>query len=777
MNYIRKILLIISGCFLFSTVYTQNNVNDRQLIDKIFDKKIETYFKFEISSTKQIHELTKIISIDNVKNKIVYAYANKKGFEKFLSLNIDYTILTSPGELIKNPKMLDKVNIREITDWDFYPNYEAYESMMYQFETDYPNICKIVNIDTLPSGRKLLIAKITDNILAHENEPEFLYTSTMHGDETAGYVLMLRLIDYLLSNYGSNDRITDMVDNIEIWINPLANPDGTYAGGNNTVYGATRTNANGVDLNRNYPDPEDGPHPDGNPWQPETIAFMDLAEDHDFVLSCNIHSGIEVCNYPWDTWYPRHADDDWWIFVCREYADSAQFYSPYGYMTALNNGITNGYDWYTIAGGRQDYMTYFHQCREFTLELSDIKILPANQLPAFWDYNYRSFLNYIEQINYGIRGIITDSITGDPIEAEVYIDGHDIDSSWVYSSLPIGNYYRPIYAGTYEITYSAQGYFPKTKSNVIAFNRNTTYVHIQLAPGTLIADFTANSTSIPVGGTVDFTDQSYGNPIAWEWTFEGGNPATSSEQNPAGIQYSEPDSYFVSLEIFTDEDTSIITKENYINVNVYYCMGDTSCTTCQGMFFDSGGDGANYSDDEDYTMVFYPDNSEYKLKCNFTMFDVEWENNCDYDWLKIYNGESISAPLIGKYCGTNSPGTIIASNDLGALTFEFHSDGAVNEPGWVAEISCDTGVGINENQEYSFVNIFPNPVKSNFIHLESNKVIDNVKIFNSLGKIVYTSSFRNNKIQINTNNFRTGIYFISVKTGNEILHNKLQVIR
>ncbi len=777
MNIKRKALLFIACCFLFSIVYTQNNVNDRQLIDKIFDKKIETYFKFEISSTKQIHELTKIISIDNVKNKTVYAYANKKEFEKFLSLNIDYTILTSPGELIKNPKMLDEVNIREITDWDFYPNYEAYESMMYQFEVDYPNICKIVNIGTLPSGRKLLVARITDNLLAHENEPEFLYTSTMHGDETAGYVLMLRLIDYMLSNYGSNNRITDMIDNIEIWINPLANPDGTYAGGNNTVYGATRNNANGVDLNRNYPDPEDGPHPDGNPWQPETLAFMDLAEDHDFVLSCNIHSGIEVCNYPWDTWYPRHADDDWWIFVCREYADTAQFYSPYGYMTALNNGITNGYDWYTIAGGRQDYMNYFHQCREFTLELSDIKILPANQLPAFWEYNYRSFLNYIEQINYGIRGIITDSITGDPIEAEVYIDGHDIDSSWVYSSLPVGNYYRLIYAGTYEITYSAQGYFPKIKTNVIAFNRNTTYVHIQLAPGILIADFTANTTSIPVDGTVDFTDQSYGNPIAWEWTFEGGNPATSSEQNPAGIQYSEPGSYFVSLEIFTDEDTSIITKENYINVNVYYCMGDTSYTTCQGMFFDSGGDGANYSDDEDYTMVFYPDNSEYKLKCNFTMFDVEWENNCDYDWLKIYDGESISAPLIGKYCGTDSPGTIIASNDLGALTFEFHSDAAVNEPGWAAEISCDTGVGINESQEYSFVNIFPNPVKSNFIHLESNQMIDNVKIFNSLGKIVYTNSFGNNKIQINTNNFRTGIYFISVKTGNEILYKKLQVIR
>lgn len=62
----------------------------------------------------------------------------------------------------------------------------------------------------------------------------------MHGDEVTGYVLMLHLIDYLLQNYNTNNRIHKIVDSLEIHINPLANPDGTYASSNNTVSGATR---------------------------------------------------------------------------------------------------------------------------------------------------------------------------------------------------------------------------------------------------------------------------------------------------------------------------------------------------------------------------------------------------------------------------------------------------------------------------------------------------------------------------------------------------------
>ena len=77
----------------------------------------------------------------------------------------------------------------------------------------------------------------------------------MHGDETAGFILMLRLADYLLKNYNSDTRVKTLSDNLEIWINPLANPDGTYRDGN-FIISPVRNNANGYDLNRNFPDPD-----------------------------------------------------------------------------------------------------------------------------------------------------------------------------------------------------------------------------------------------------------------------------------------------------------------------------------------------------------------------------------------------------------------------------------------------------------------------------------------------------------------------------------------
>jgi len=90
-------------------------------------------------------------------------------------------------------------------------------------------------------------------------------------------------------------------------------------------------------------------------------------------------------------------------------------------------------------------------------------------------------------------------------------------------------------------------------------------------------------------------------------------------------------------------------------------------------------------------MTFTPATDEF-LTVEFLSFDVENHASCEYDWLKIYDGESTSADLIGKYCGTDSPGTISATNSSGALTFQFHSDNNVNESGWEAQISCSGGM-------------------------------------------------------------------------------------
>ncbi|MFH0999418.1 MAG: M14 family zinc carboxypeptidase, partial [Bacteroidota bacterium] len=323
-----------------------------------------------------LNQFSKIISIDKIDEKKAFAYANRKGFEKFLEKDIPFDLLNHPNFEFK-PEMYNS-NLKKSYEWNQYLSYEDYTTMMYRFAADFPEICQVFSLGQTIEGREILVAKISDNIQTKEAEPQFFYTAQMHGDELVTSILTLRLIDYLTQNYGTDSQVTHLVNSIEIWINPMANPDGTYAGGNATVSGATRFNANAIDLNRNFPDPQDGLHPDGNAWQTETLVFMSQAENQNFVMSANLHSGAVVVNYPWDTWEIRHADDDWWQLVSHEYADLAQLNSPPGYMESYNDGIVNGYDWYEVDGGRQDYMNYFQQCREFVLELSIQKMLPAS---------------------------------------------------------------------------------------------------------------------------------------------------------------------------------------------------------------------------------------------------------------------------------------------------------------------------------------------------------------------------------------------------------------
>jgi len=477
----------------------------QKLSPDYFDKNIEVYFSFEITSSNLIRELTAVISIDFIDGNKVYAYANKKEYENFLFFNIEHLILQKPGELFI-PEMSD--NPDEINDWDVYPTYDAYINMMMQFAMNYPAICKLIDAGSTVQGRKILLVKISDNVNIREAEPQFLYTSTIHGDETTGYVLMLRLIDSLLTGYGSNPRITNLIDNAEIWINPNANPDGTYHGGNGTVYGATRYNANGYDLNRNFPDPEYGVHSN---QQPETEVFREIAEHNNFVLCANFHGGTEVVNYPWDTWtngypdYVSHADESWYQFISHLYADTCQAYSPPNYMTGYDDGITNGGAWYVIHHGRQDYMNWYMKSREVTIEISDTKLLPASQLPAHWEYNKRSFLNYIESIFYGVSGSVTDTL-GNPLNAIVTVLNHDTLHSEVRTDSVNGNFHRMLAPGTYSLYFSAEGYYPETINNVSVDNLQSTILNVELVPEFIpveLISFTANVT----GKSVDLNWQ------------------------------------------------------------------------------------------------------------------------------------------------------------------------------------------------------------------------------------------------------------------------------
>ena len=498
------------------TFFSTINIQAQQLPPDYFQNNIEVYFSFEVSSRDVIQELTNVISIDNVDGTTVYAYANENEYNEFLSYNLTHTIFPKPGELII-PEMSD--NIDDITDWNVYPTYDAYVSMMNLYAANYPSICKLIDAGNTVQGRKILLVKISDNVNVREAEPQFLYTSTMHGDETTGYVLMLRLIDSLLTTYGSNPRITNMINNAEIWINPNANPDGTYHGGNNTVNGATRYNANGYDLNRNFPDPVNGVHPN---QQQETAVFRNLAEQNNFILCANFHGGTEVVNYPWDTWtneypdYVSHADESWYQFISHLYADTCQAYSPSNYMNGYDDGITNGGAWYVIHHGRQDYMNWFMKSREVTIEISDTKLLPASQLPAHWEYNKRSFLNYIESIFYGVRGIVTDTLDH-PLNANVKVLNHDTLNSAVRTDSINGNYHRMLAPGVYSFQFSAEGHYSKIFNNVVVNNFQTTVLNVQLVPNIIPVEL------------ILFTAETNGNDVELKWQ-------TATEKNNSGFE-------------------------------------------------------------------------------------------------------------------------------------------------------------------------------------------------------------------------------------------------
>ena len=470
-------LFILSFLMLINFSITKAQGGKTQILDEAFKSAKERYFSFSFESRDQLNQLSKIISIDKVEKDKVYAYASRADFDNFFNTHLDYELLDHPNTFF-HAEMFDS-KLKKNYAWDQYLMYEDYVDMMYQFANDYPAICQVFSIGKTVEGRELLVAKISDNIDVSEAEPQFFYSGQIHGDELVTSILMLRLIDYLTTNYGADEQVNKLVNGIEIWINPLANPDGLYAGGNTTVNYATRFNANSIDLNRNFPDPEDGEHPDGKSWQTETQHFMNLAEAQHFVMSANTHAGAEVVNYPWDTWTVRHADDNWWQFVSHEYADTAQFYSPIGYMDGFDDGITNGIDWYPINGGRQDYMNYFHHCREFTLEQSTEKHISESQLPDYWDYNRQAMLNYLEQVTYGFNGRITDLETGDPIQAKIEIDGHDFDESFVLSNQD-GYYYRPIKAGLYTLNFSADEYESVSKTNQQIADYDSKTINVQL---------------------------------------------------------------------------------------------------------------------------------------------------------------------------------------------------------------------------------------------------------------------------------------------------------
>lgn len=477
----RLIITVLYIMLLPASVFTQEKTEDDHL-RSVVNKSGQATVKIQYPGTTEVKELASAVSISSVHGDDCVIVLSPLTVEWFISRDYDYKIITD--DAVKGIVMAS--DMKRAMEWDSYPTYDQYDSIMRSYSELYQSLCYLDTIGTTNYGKLVLVLKISDNVYDDEDEPEVFYTSTMHGDETGGFILMLRLAEYLMENYEYNETVRNLVDNLEIWINPLANPDGTYRTGN-TISSPIRFNANGFDLNRNFPDPVD----DDPVKQVETIDMMNFLKGHNFTLSANFHAGEEVVNYPWDRWERRHPDDEWFYRISRIYADTVHAHSVPGYMTFMENGVTNGWDWYDVYGGRQDYVTYDLQGREVTIELDDTKLTPAASLNTLWEYNRRSLLAYLGNALYGIHGKVTSSITGEPLPAKVFIPDHDTDTdnSHIYSDTLTGNFVRLTAAGTWPLQFTAQGYKSKIV-NVMVENDVRVQIDVEMEPLTNPVDTT-----------------------------------------------------------------------------------------------------------------------------------------------------------------------------------------------------------------------------------------------------------------------------------------------
>ena len=237
------------------------------------------------------------------------------------------------------------------------------------------------------------------------------------------------------------------------------NPDG-FARAEHGCRGVVgRYNANGVDLNRDFPTWDEKSKNRSELMfgrEKETQYVMDWILDNPFVLSGNFHGGALVANYPYDD--SRHSrfskmvsktpDHELFIALAKTYADNhASMYQS----KKFKGGITNGAFWYVVRGGMQDFNYEFSNCYEITIEQTKCKMPFSDPRNEEWKFNKDSLLEFARMAHTGIKGIVSDE-NGNPIEgAKVEIWGN----SKTMITTDRGEYWRLLLPGIYFVRATA----------------------------------------------------------------------------------------------------------------------------------------------------------------------------------------------------------------------------------------------------------------------------------------------------------------------------------
>lgn len=260
--------------------------------------------------------------------------------------------------------------------------YQEVEQELAEIEAAFPHLAKRVLIGTSIEGRNITAIKISDNPDIDEAEAEIVFLGCHHAREWISVEVPLMLAQYLTEAYSTSDRIKAILDEKEIWIVPLVNPDGLEYSIH--VYRYWRKNRRdngdgtyGVDLNRNYgymwgiddigsnPNPMSftfrGPAPFS---EPESCAVRDLVAAHNFSALISYHNYSQVILYPWGFTDQPAPNATTLEDLARMMTESME--QVHGRQYAYGQG---GAFFYPTNGGTVDWALGVFNIPSFTIEL------------------------------------------------------------------------------------------------------------------------------------------------------------------------------------------------------------------------------------------------------------------------------------------------------------------------------------------------------------------------------------------------------------------------
>jgi hypothetical protein len=393
-----------------------------------------------------------------------------------------------------------------------------------------PQVTTLYSIGQSVEGRELVVIHFSTTPGEHVSmKPEMKYVGNMHGNEPVGRELLIRLATFLCDGvHDNNADVIRLINSTSIHILPSMNPDGFELALNTDpserAWLTGRANANDVDLNRDFPDLDNVFYElekmkvpkfdhlmelftEDQQRQPETLAVGQWILSLPFVLSANLHEGDLVANYPFDsttkegeTQYSASPDDGTFRWLAQSYASNHAHMGKNDHPPcdgtsqdafARQGGITNGAKWYSVSGGMQDFNYLGTNAMEITVELSCEKMPNGPQLPQLWEDNKKALIEYMYSIHAGVKGVVSDSETGEPLaHAVVWVRNgtqtepirHPV-TTWVS-----GDYYRLLPAGQYELLVSADGYEIASK-NITVTNK--------VRDSAIVVDFALKPVHVP----------------------------------------------------------------------------------------------------------------------------------------------------------------------------------------------------------------------------------------------------------------------------------------